>query len=132
MLLDGRQFIEAAFLFEGDRFLMDPSLTYEMDNTPSFMVRLAYAYGWDIYRTWFRTYKRMADGGHKPPETAEEKISLMAAILSEAAEVDLVPVFVRWRYPVTVQTVRAMYERYPVKKTVAEVKQAAAKASGVR
>jgi hypothetical protein len=121
VLLDGKQFIEAAFLFEGDPYLADPSISYELDNTPSFMARLAYAYGWDLYRKWFRTYKRLAELGFDPPETAEDKISLMCAILSEAAGADLVPVFQRWRYPVTAESVAAMKERYPVEKTVKSI-----------
>jgi hypothetical protein len=37
---------------------------------------------------------------------------LCAALLSQIVEADLVPVFARWRLPVTAATVRAMTRMY--------------------
>lgn len=120
VLLDGKQFVDAMLLFEGDTYLPDHSRGHEVGNTPSFMLRLAYVYGWDLFKKWYRTYKRFTELGLEPPSD-EEKISLMAAILSEAAGVDLVPQFQRWRYPVTTESVEAMKKRYPVKDVVASI-----------
>ncbi len=115
--LTGQELVERFFTLFGDAYLADPKRTYDTlssDEMHTFFQRIQRAYGWDVYKRWYRTYRRLADKGMKPPEKPEEKISLIAAILSEESKVDLEPLFVRWRFPVTAESVKAARERYGI------------------
>jgi hypothetical protein len=116
-VLDSRQFTDSYFLFFGDNYLADPTRTWESmsgDEFHSFLQRLVRVYGWEPFKAWYRTYSRFQKLGLKEPKTAEEKLQLMAAILSYEIGVDLVPVFQRWRMPVTNEDVDAMMKKYPI------------------
>ncbi|HOM70756.1 MAG TPA: M60 family metallopeptidase [Armatimonadota bacterium] len=117
VLVDAKQFIDSFFLFFGDPYLSDPTRkwdTMSSDEIHSFFLRLVRVYGWEPFKAWYRTYARFEKLGLKEPETPEGKIQLIAAILSEETGVDLVPVFQRWRMPVTEQDVQAMKAKYPI------------------
>jgi len=114
-----RQFVDAFFLFWGDRYLAAPERTWDTMNSDewhSFHQRIQRAYGWEPYKLWYRTFKRFQDAGLERPETAEEQLHLTAAILSHATGVDLAPIFQRWRMPVTQADMEAIAARYPIEK----------------
>jgi hypothetical protein len=113
--LTGHDLVERFFLMFGDQYMVDPSRTWDTlssDEMHSFFQRLQRVYGWDVFKRWYRTYRRLEDAGMTPPEKPEEKVSLIAAILSKETGVDLVPTFQRWRFPVTPESVKALRERY--------------------
>ncbi len=115
MALRGTELVERFFLMFGDPYLADPVRTWDTlnsDEMHTFFQRLQRVYGWGVFRQWYRTYRRMADAGLKPPETPTDKVNLAAAILARETGVDLVPVFQRWRFPVTPESMKAMRERY--------------------
>ncbi len=111
----GKEFVDAFFLLHGDPYLADPKRTWDSmssDEIHSFFQRLQIAYGWEPFKAWYRTYQRLAKAGMKPPESADDKINLVAAILSTETRVDLVPVFQRWRMPVRAEKVAELRSRY--------------------
>jgi hypothetical protein len=113
--LTGHELTERFFLLFGDPYLADPKRTWDSlssDEIQSFFMRLQRVYGWDPFKRWYRDYRALEDAGKKPPETPEEKISLIAALLRKETKVDLVPIFQLWRFPVTEESVKAMKERY--------------------
>jgi hypothetical protein len=115
--LTGREMNESFFGVFGDEYLADPKRTYDTlssDDMHTFFMRIQRCYGWEVFKRWYRTYRRLADQGQKPPEKPEQKISLIDAILSKEAGVDLTPVFQRWRFPVTAESVRAARELYGI------------------
>jgi hypothetical protein len=111
----GRAFVDAFFTLFGDAYLADPKRTWDTlssDELHSFFQRLQVAYGWEPFRAWYREYSKLEAAGHAPPETAEGKINLIAAILIRETGVDLVPIFRRWRMPVTTERVEEMRQQY--------------------
>jgi hypothetical protein len=115
IMLKGSDLVERFFLMFGDQYLGDPKRAWDTlssDEMHTFFQRLQRVYGWEVFRRWYRDYRKLADAGLKPPQKPEEKISLIAAILSEETKVNLVPVFQRWRFPVTPESVKEMKERY--------------------
>ncbi len=117
VFINGKQFVDSFFLFFGDPYLSNPTRTWDTmssDEMHSFFQRLVRVYGWEPFKGWYRTYDRFEKLGLKEPDTPEGKIQLIAAILSNQTGVDLVPVFQRWRMPVTEDDVKAMMEKYPV------------------
>jgi hypothetical protein len=113
--MTGTEFNERFFLFFGDPYLSDPNRSWDTmssDELHSFFQRIQRMYGWDVFKEWYRTYGRLERAGKKPPETPEGKVRLICAILSDQAGVDLVPVFQRWRFPVTAENVKAIKEEY--------------------
>jgi hypothetical protein len=119
MMLDGRDCMDRRFLFAKDTYLADPTIPWDFGFCQHvFLQRLARVYGWDPVKKWYRTYKAFDEKGLEKPESPEEKVRLMAAILSETVGVDLVPLFQRWRAPVTNEDVEAMKAKYPIEETV--------------
>ncbi len=122
MLLDGKECMDARFLFEADKYLADPTIPWDFGFCQHvFLQRIARVYGWDPVKKWYRTYKILEEKGCPKPETPEEKAQLMAAILSETVGVDMVPVFQRWRAPVTKEDVEALKKKYPIEETVKSI-----------
>ena len=116
VLLYGRQWTDSFFLFTGDTYLADPSRTWDTissDELHSFFQRLVRVYGWEPFKRWYRTYDRFEKLDLKEPGTPEGTIQLIAAILSRETDSDLVPVFQRWRMPVTYEDIAAMNKKYP-------------------
>lgn len=115
--LEGRELVERFFLMFGDKYLSDPKRTWDTlssDEMHTLFQRVQRVYGWDVFKRWYRTYRKLEDAGMKPPEKAEEKIALAVAILSHEARVDLIPLFQHWRFPVTAESVSAMRSRYAI------------------
>jgi Peptidase M60, enhancin and enhancin-like len=113
--LTGYELTEKMFLMYGDRYLADPNRsweTLESDEMHSLFQRIQRVYGWEIYKNWYRTYRVLKEKGFEPPESKEDKINLIVAILSREAKVDLVPVFQQWRLPVSQEQVAAMTQKY--------------------
>lgn len=113
--LTGKELIERFFLLFGDAYLADPQRSWESlssDEMHSLFQRLQRVYGWDLFKRWYRIYRRLQDRGLKPPATPIEKVDLIVAILNEETHADLVPVFQRWRFPVTAEKVKEMQQRY--------------------
>ena len=113
----GRQFNDGYFLMHGTKYLADPSrdwTTLESDEIHSFHTMLVREYGWDVFRSWYRTFVKLDELGHKPPADAEDKINLSCAILSQACGKDLSPVFKRWRMPVSPEKITNIKQQYPV------------------
>jgi hypothetical protein len=133
--LRGVELVERFFLMFGDAYLADPSRKWETlssDEMHSLFQRLQRVYGWEIFKNWYRAYRRLEDAGMKPPEQAEEKVSLIVAILSAEAKTDLIPVFQRWRFPVTPESVQAMRDRYRIgERTASGTEIAAEDAAGL-
>lgn len=116
-LLRGTELVEKFFTMFGDAYLADPKRTWDTlssDEMHSMFQRIQRCYGWEVYKGWYRTYRKLADAGMKPPAAAEDKVRLICAILSHEAKVDLVPVFQRWRFPVTEENVKAMRDKYGI------------------
>lgn len=117
MPVTGLHKVDSFFLLFGDKYLADPSQTWDKmssDDICSFFIRLQRAYGWAPFRQLYRTYRRLNDAGKKPPATPEEKANLVAAILSKECRVDLLPVFQRWRFPVSPEQTKAMAVKYGI------------------
>jgi hypothetical protein len=117
--ITGPQLVERFFAMFGDVYLADPKrewTTLTSDEMHTFFQRLQRVYGWEPFKAWYRTYRKLADAGQKPPTVAADKVNLTAAILSHECHVDLVPVFARWRFPVTQESMRVMAERYGIPK----------------
>jgi hypothetical protein len=113
--MSGRQFVDAFFTLHGDAYLADPNRRWDSmtsDEIHSFLQRLQIAYGWEPFKAMYRQYQTLDKLGLKEPETAEGKLQLMAAILCRETKVDLVPIFQRWRMPVTKEDVEAMRSKY--------------------
>lgn len=107
--------IDAFYMPFGDEYLADPSRKWDSlssDEIHAFFMRLQKTYGWEPFKRWYRTYRRLADEGKKSPETPEEKVALAAAILCKETKTDLLPAFRLWRLPV--DKVDAMRERYGI------------------
>ncbi len=114
-VLKGNELVEKFFLLFGDGYLADSKRTYDTmtsDEIHAFFQRIQRIYGWEPFRQWYRTYRKLEDKGFKKPEKDEEKISLVCAILSKQTKADLVPVFQRWRFRVTAESVKAVSEKY--------------------
>lgn len=115
MLLRGTELVERFFTLFGDAYLADTKRGWESltsDEIHTFFQRIQRAYGWDLFRRWYRTYRALADRGLKPPTDPAGKLSLIAAILNRESRVDLTPLFVRWRFPVTPESVKAAAAAY--------------------
>jgi len=111
----GRDFVDALFTTNGDSYLADPTREWtslSSDELQGFFQRIQRVYGWEPIKQWYRTYARLEATGLKPPATAEGKIRLAAAILNRTTGVDLVPVFRRWRMPVTAESVARTARTY--------------------
>ena len=122
ILLSGKECMDRRFLFERDQILADPKIPWKEGFCQHvFLQRLACVYGWDPVKKWYRTYKILDEKGLEPPKTDEEMVQLMAAILCETTGVDLVPVFQRWRAPVTREDVEAMKQKYPIVEAVKSI-----------
>jgi hypothetical protein len=117
--MTGRQFVDAFFTLHGDAYLADPKRTWDSmtsDEIHSFLQRIQVAYGWEPFKRMYRWYQLLENQGLKPPETDAGKVQLMAAILSLETKVDLVPIFQRWRMPVSKEDVAKMKSTYGVDK----------------
>lgn len=113
--LDGADFVRKSFYFFGDKYLSDNSrswTTLSSDEMHSLFQRIQCMYGWDVYKGWYRTYRKLNEKGFTPPKSNEDKINLIVAILSKECKVDLVPLFQRWRFPVSKETVDSLGEKY--------------------
>ena len=114
---NGYAFEDGFFLFFGDPYLADPGRKWDSltsDETHSFFLRLVRVYGWEPIKRWYRDYATLVAKGLKPPTAPETKVALCCGLLSKETGVDLVPVFQRWRFPVTENSVkRAMQEFSP-------------------
>jgi len=120
--LDGKDCMDKQFIFNLDPYLADPTIPWTVRFCQHvFLQRIACVYGWDPVKKWYRTYKILADEGYERPETPEEKVKLMAAILCETTGVDLVPLFQLWKAPVTQADVDAMKEKYPIEDAVKSI-----------
>ncbi|CAN5431771.1 hypothetical protein BH11ARM1_BH11ARM1_09710 [soil metagenome] len=111
------QLVDRFFLLFGDAYLADPKRDWKSmtsDDTHTFFQRIQRAYGWEPFRATYRTYRTLADKGLKIPETPEEKINLHAAILSKECKYDLAPLFARWRFPVTEESMKAAAVKYGI------------------
>jgi hypothetical protein len=115
--MTGHGFVDAFFLTFGDAYLSDPERkwnTLSSDEMHAFFQRIQRAYGWAPFKAMYRTYARFEQAGLKKPEMPEEKVQLLAAVLSHETGVDLAPMFKLWRFPVTAEDVQAMMAKYPV------------------
>ncbi|RYG48479.1 hypothetical protein EON79_04330 [bacterium] len=109
------ELIDAFFMPFGDGYLADPSRkwdTLSSDEIHAFYMRIEKTYGWEPFKRTYRTYRRLANEGKKPPETPEEKIALNAAIMIKETGADLLPAFRLWRFPV--EKVEEMKARYGI------------------
>ena len=112
---DGYKFSDSFFLFFGDPYLADASRKWDSmtsDETHSFFLRLVRVYGWEPFKRWYRDYAALAAKGLKPPKDPETKIALCCGLLSRETGVDLVPIFLRWRYPLNAASVKAATDAY--------------------
>ena len=119
---DGYKFVDSFFLFFGDPYLADATRKWDSlssDETHSFFQRLVRVYGWAPFKRWYRDYASIAALGLKPPKDAETKIALCCGLLSKETGVDLLPIFERWRYPVTAASVKAAMTTYGLDEGVA-------------
>lgn len=117
VVMTGEDLLLKFFGLWGDEYLADPSRKWQSmssDDIHTFFQRLQIVYGWDVFKQFFRTYQRLKAENMKPPSTPEEKLSLIAAILNALTKGDLVPLFQRWRFPVTEDSVKAMATQYHI------------------
>jgi hypothetical protein len=112
---DGYKFVDSFLLFFGDPYLADSTRKWDSlssDETQSFFQRFVRVYGWDPFKRWYRDYAKLASQGLKPPQSPEAKISLCCGLLSNETGVDLLPIFKRWRFPVTAESVKTAMTTY--------------------
>jgi hypothetical protein len=122
IMLPGAECMDHKFLFEGDKELADPELDWERTYCEHiFTQRIARVYGWDPVKKWYRTYKVLADKGLPMPETRLERVRLQAAIMCETTGADLVPVYQRWKVPVTQADIDAIKQKYPIEEAVKSI-----------
>lgn len=115
--LTGHEFVDKFFMMFGDEYLADSNRKWDSltsDEIHTLFQRIQVVYGWEPFKRWYRTYRRLEDAGQKPPEKAEDKVSLIAAILSYETKVDLTPLFVMWRFPINADSVKLMKEKYKI------------------
>lgn len=113
----GRDFVDHFFVPFGDRYLADssrPWTSMSSDDIHSLFQRIQRVYGWDVFKGWYRTYRRLAASGKKAPSTPAEKVNLAVAILSHECHVDLTPLFATWRFPVTAESMTKAAVAYGV------------------
>ncbi len=116
-VVDGRTFVDCLFTFNGDAYLADGARDWSSlgsDETQAFFQRIQRIYGWEAFRRWYRVYGRLQERGKQPPAAPEDKIALAAAILCRTSNADLLPVFRRWRFPVSEASVADMARRYRI------------------
>lgn len=117
--VSGIQMSHKSFLFFGDKYLSESKRSWESlssDEMHSLFQRIQITYGWDAYKNWYRTYRELKEEGFSPPESKEDKINLIAAILSNVCSVDLIPLFKTWRLPVSKEKVELIEEKYKLNK----------------
>jgi len=117
--LKSREFTEKSFLIFGDKYLADPSRNWESmssDDIHCLFQRIQRAYGWDVFKGWYRMYRYLTQKGYSPPDSVEDRISLMVAILNVQTDVNLVPLFKTWRFNVTEVKVDALTKKYKLNK----------------
>ena len=115
--LKGKEFSQKSFLFFGDKYLSDPSRTWESmssDEMHSLFQRIQYMYGWEVYKGFYRTFRELKAKGFTPPKSVEDKINLIVLILSKEAKVDLIPVFQTWRFPVSQERIQELENKYQI------------------
>jgi hypothetical protein len=117
VVMTGEDLLLKFFGLWGDEYLADPSRewqTMSSDDIQTFFQRIQIVYGWDVFKQFFRTYERLKAENMHPPSKPEEKLSLIAAILNSLTKGDLVPLFQRWRFPVTEEGVKAVADKYHI------------------
>lgn len=115
--LKGKEFAEKSFLVFGDKYLSDSSRNWDSmssDEMHSLFQRIQIMYGWEVYKGFYRTFRDLNKKGFNPPESQEDKINLIALILSKEAKVDLVPLFQTWRFPVTNEKISILKNKYKI------------------
>jgi hypothetical protein len=115
IFMTGKELDDKFFGLFGDAYLADPKRTWDTlssDETQTLFHRLVEVYGWDPFKAWYRTYRRLTDAGMKPPAAPEEKINLAAAILIKETGGDLIPTFQMWRLPINADSVARMAKQY--------------------
>ncbi|MEB8344732.1 M60 family metallopeptidase [Flavobacteriaceae bacterium KMM 6898] len=115
--LKGKEFAKKSFLVFGDKYLSDPSRNWESmssDEMHSLFQRIQIMYGWEVYRGFYRAYRDLNKKGFSPPASREDKINLIALILSKEADVDLAPLFQTWRFPVTNEKMLCLENKYKI------------------
>lgn len=114
-ILAGGVFVDKSFLFFGDKYLSDNSRSWKTlasDEINSLFLRIQHMYGWSVFKGWYRMYRKLNEQGFVAPESSEDKINLIVAILSKEAKVDLIPLFQTWRFPVSKEKVNAIKKMY--------------------
>ena len=113
--LEGKEFTEKSFLFFGDAYLSDASRAWESmasDEIHSLFQRIQVMYGWDVFKAFYRSYRNLTNAGFMPPKNTEDKINLMVALLNKHTKVDLTPLFLRWKFPVTKEKIEIIEKKY--------------------
>lgn len=121
VLAEGRHFNDLLWLGAGDPYLADISRGWcdlVPDELHSFFHRMVRLYGWEPFKVWYRAFARLEALGLKRPPTDTGRLRLGAAILMETTGADLVPVYRRWRFPVTEKVVARTMEDYPIANAV--------------
>jgi len=113
--MTGEDLLLKYYFVNGEGYLSDSARNWQSigtDDMHALFQSIQVVYGWDVFKGFFRVYQRLKAEGLKPPSTAEDKISLIVAILNQEAKVDLVPLFRRWRFDITDESVKAMADKY--------------------
>ncbi|MBN1919583.1 MAG: M60 family metallopeptidase [Verrucomicrobia bacterium] len=97
-LLSGYQLMQSRYLFYGDAYLGDHDRGWDAmtgDELHSFFLRFQREYGWEPFKQMYRTYARLQALGYDPPETAADKIVLLAAVLQQQVDQDWYPAYLK-------------------------------------
>lgn len=120
--VDGRRFDDLFFGHTSDAYLADKTIRWQdmkSDDMHTLFHGLVRESGWDIVRGYYHSYHAMAAAGLKCPESLEDKVRLVAAVLSNQVGRDLSPLFQKYRLPVTSDDIQRLTKEYRVKELCA-------------
>ncbi len=114
------------FVPAGDKYLADSSREWtsmSSDELHAFHLGLARVYGWDVLKKWFRAYPVIESFGFWAPDSTDDpqRMILEGAIFEHYAKTDLMPLFEKWRLPITRADLDAAVEHYRLKEVFARV-----------
>jgi hypothetical protein len=124
----GAEFVDHFYIPFGVEYLKSetPWETISVDALHAFHHQFVRTYGWDLYKKMFRTFVLMEakEDGKAPPNPVDPvRIHVVCAVLSKLSGDDLVPIFQKWRAPVTAQDVADVSKTYKLDEVCEKVNQ---------
>lgn len=113
----GAEFVDAFYLPFGEKYLKSdtPWEKISVDSLHAFHHQLVRKYGWDFYKRVFRAFIQLeaTEDGKVPQDPTDPlRTQVMCAILNQFSGDDLMPVFQKWRIPVTADDLARVTKAY--------------------